>query len=122
KIIPIFRRVSLSCLGDRVLRSTPFHTTLPEVGRSNKLMQRISVLFPAPLYPITPKISPFFSSRETFFNASTRPIFVTNVFDTFSNRIIILTLYKAAFWTDHQEGTTEPLKVSSTNCFTSSDW
>ena len=52
--MPIFLRCSRSALDDKLSISTPFTMTLPEVGRSSKLMQRTSVDLPAPEKPIMP--------------------------------------------------------------------
>lgn len=43
--------------------------TEPEVGFSNKLTQRISVLLPAPEAPITPHIFPFGTFKLTLLSA-----------------------------------------------------
>jgi hypothetical protein len=59
----------LQCPGGRVVRSTP--PPAPAlVGRSSRLMQRISVLLPAPERPMTPKISPACTLRVTWSRAS----------------------------------------------------
>ena len=47
------------------------NTTLPVVGRSSMLMHRTRVLFPAPLRPMTPKISPRWISILMSFRAAT---------------------------------------------------
>ena len=49
KIMPILRRAWRSSLGARAVSSWPFTKIRPEVGRSNRLIRRISVDLPAPL-------------------------------------------------------------------------
>jgi len=56
--IPMFRRTSRSRLPRNPVTSTPSMKIWPFSGRSSRLMQRIRVLFPAPLGPMMPKISP----------------------------------------------------------------
>ena len=50
----ISRRRLRSEAGDKVSIATPSITTLPPVGRSNRLMQRTSVDLPAPDMPMMP--------------------------------------------------------------------
>ena len=69
----IFLLVSLSSFWLKEPISTPSKITLPAVGRSSIFMHRTRVLFPAPLMPIIPYISPSFIVSETFFSASTSP-------------------------------------------------
>ena len=52
------RRASRSCFRFSLERSMPSNRTVPSVGISSIFIQRTSVLFPAPLIPIMPKISP----------------------------------------------------------------
>ena len=54
KIMVISRRRLRSEAGDKVSMATPSITTLPPVGRSNRLMQRTSVDLPAPDMPMMP--------------------------------------------------------------------
>ena len=54
KIMVISRRRLRSEAGDKVSIATPSITTLPPVGRSNRLMQRTSVDLPAPDIPMMP--------------------------------------------------------------------
>jgi hypothetical protein len=49
----------------RAVRSTPSTVTVPEVGRSRRLTQRMSEDLPAPLWPITPNTSPSRTWRST---------------------------------------------------------
>ncbi|SIB12836.1 Uncharacterised protein [Mycobacteroides abscessus subsp. abscessus] len=69
--MPIFRLTSLTSLGESEVRSWPSTITLPEVGLSSKFTQRISELFPAPLKPMTPKISPLSIARSIPLSAAT---------------------------------------------------
>src|SRR4030067_1608414 len=49
----------------------PLIQVSPRVGRSRVARILIRVVFPAPLGPNKPKISPWHTSKETSFNAST---------------------------------------------------
>ena len=69
KIIATSWRIFRSSLSERAARSLPSIFTVPPVGRSRKFIHRINVLFPAPLIPIIPKISPFWISRLMSFRA-----------------------------------------------------
>ncbi|CSB68502.1 Uncharacterised protein [Vibrio cholerae] len=69
KIIPMLRRAAHSCGLLSVVRSTPSTITWPLVGFSSMLTQRISVLFPAPDEPITPKIVPCGMNKLMSFRA-----------------------------------------------------
>ena len=64
------RRRRTSAAGSAVSSTSSSHT-LPEVGRSSRLMQRTSVDFPAPEKPMTPKISPSLTLRLTLSTAVT---------------------------------------------------
>ena len=63
KIMPMERRAARSSLSDRRHMSLPSKKMEPPVGRSSMLMQRTSVLLPAPLLPMTPKMSPLLMAR-----------------------------------------------------------
>lgn len=65
----------------------PFTITSPEVGFSSIFIHRTSVLFPAPLIPMIPYISPSSIVIETSFSASTLPSAVSNDLLTFFNSI-----------------------------------
>ena len=54
KIMPIWRRARVSSFSDSAVSSWPPTCTLPCVGRSSRLTQRINVLLPAPEAPMTP--------------------------------------------------------------------
>ena len=74
KIMPMSCRAlsrsrRLSCVMSR-----PSMRTVPEVGRSRRLMQRTSVLLPAPLRPMMPKISPSSMRRSTSRSAWMSPV------------------------------------------------
>jgi hypothetical protein len=69
--MPMSRRAWFSARSPRDDRSYPSTRTVPLVGRSSRLMQRISVLLPAPLRPMTPKISPRPTVRLTLSSATT---------------------------------------------------
>ena len=58
KIIPIFLRTSRSRFSSSFVSSVPSTVTVPSVGRSNRLMHRTSVDFPAPENPMIPKSYP----------------------------------------------------------------
>ncbi len=51
--MPMRRRAFLRPWRLSALISVPFSTTLPEVGSTSRLMQRMRVLLPAPEEPIT---------------------------------------------------------------------
>src|SRR6266851_1893464 len=53
--------------------STPLNRIVPEVGLSMPLMQLTKVVLPAPLGPITPRISPRRISRSTPWRAAPPP-------------------------------------------------
>ena len=57
--------------------SCPLTTTLPESGRSSRLMQRTSVDLPAPDMPMTPKMSPSAMDRLMSSSAATVPAWVS---------------------------------------------
>ena len=59
---------SVSCWASR-----PNRRTVPAVGRMKSSMARIVVLFPAPLGPRKPKISPRATLSEMLFTACTEP-------------------------------------------------
>ena len=88
KIIVISRRFCLSSAGVSLLISTPSITTSPSVGFSSILMHLTSVLFPAPLMPMMPYISPSPMSSVMFFSASTLPPAPSNVLHMFCSFII----------------------------------
>src|SRR5690606_16202440 len=79
--MPILPRASRSFLGDNFVKSTLLTSTDPVSGFSNKFTHRMSVLLPAPLYPMTPYISPFLTEIETSFNASIEPFFPVKLFE-----------------------------------------
>ena len=58
KIMPIFLRAARRSLAESAVKSCPATKTLPELGRSKRLMHRTSVDLPAPEKPMIPKISP----------------------------------------------------------------
>ena len=47
----------------RAVRSAPSTVTVPAVGRSSRLTQRMRVDLPAPLWPMTPYTSPALDVR-----------------------------------------------------------
>jgi hypothetical protein len=65
KIVPMRRRAFCSALSPSALSTSPSTVTVPALGRSSRLMQRASVLLPAPLGPITPAIWPAGTCSET---------------------------------------------------------
>src|SRR5574338_116873 len=89
--MPIRWRALRRSAGESFVSSCPLTEIEPEVGRSRRLTQRISVLLPAPLGPSTPKISPFSTSRLTPFSAATACPSRPNVLVT--SRIEIILFY-----------------------------
>ena len=89
-IIVILRRRFLSSALLSAPKLSPFIRISPSVGRSSIFMQRTSVLFPAPLIPIMPYISPSLILSVTFFNASTVPPDMLKVFEIFLSWIIFI--------------------------------
>ena len=87
KIIPIFFRVARSSFADNLVRSCPSIRTLPESGRSSRLMHRTSVDFPAPEKPMMPKISPSATVMLTSLTAEISLSAVRNVLQTFISSI-----------------------------------
>ena len=69
KIIPIFNLVFLNCFRLNFVISDPSMITSPFVGLCNKLITRTRVLFPAPLGPTIPKISPLLIFKLTLSTA-----------------------------------------------------
>src|SRR2546428_8711652 len=53
--------------------SFPSNCTLPESGRSSKVIRRAVVVFPDPLSPTSPSISPLRTQNETLSTACTDP-------------------------------------------------
>ena len=88
KIIVIFRRMARSSFWLRVAISCPFTSTEPSVGRSSMLIQRTSVLLPAPLMPMIPYTSPSRMVRLMWRRASTDPSVVSNCLDRFFSSIM----------------------------------
>src|SRR5690625_1986844 len=60
-----------TCLSDRAVISFSSISPYPPVGRANQSKERHKVLFPAPLYPMIPNISPFLISKFTLLTAIT---------------------------------------------------
>jgi hypothetical protein len=65
------RRATRRCFSPRAVRSSPFTTTRPEVGRSSSVTHWASVDLPAPEGPSRPTISPALTSRSTPDSAAT---------------------------------------------------
>src|SRR5499426_3015232 len=59
--------------GGRPVTSSPFRSTRPEVGRSTPVRQLKKVLLPAPLGPMTARISPRATSKLTPLSAVSPP-------------------------------------------------
>ena len=68
--MPILRRASRSWSGFMSVNSSAPTVTVPESGRSSRFTARMRVLLPAPLWPMTPKISPAETSRLTSCSAA----------------------------------------------------
>ena len=83
KIIPI------SCLAVRrffafnSVMLSPSIVIVPAVGSSRRFSKRTNVLFPAPLYPITPNISPVSISNVKSSTALIGRLSIVNVFFKF---------------------------------------
>ena len=73
KIMEMVLRIRRSSGRGSWVMSCPSMMTLPELGRSRRLMQRTSVLLPAPESPMMPKISPSRMLRLMSRSASTSP-------------------------------------------------
>ena len=78
--MPMFLRALRSSFSLMAVMSWPSTMTLPAVGRSSMLMQRISVDLPAPLRPMIPKISPRSIVRLIPLSALTGPEGLSYVF------------------------------------------
>ena len=78
---------------DSVLMSYPATTPLPEVGFNKPHSIRIAVVFPAPLAPKKPNISPLSTSNETLSTAVKLPNFLVR----FSTVITFITLSVGEF-------------------------
>src|ERR1700745_575156 len=59
--------------GDSPVISSPLNTMRPEEGRSTPVRQLKKVLLPAPLGPITARISPRATSKLTLLRAASPP-------------------------------------------------
>ena len=87
--MPIFWRTGRSLDSESVVISDPSTRTVPEVARSSPLIMRTRVDFPAPEYPIMPKISPRLIRRLTSSTARTaEPLPLRNSLTTWSSSII----------------------------------
>src|SRR5690348_3165209 len=73
KIICISRRSGLSLLCGSMAMSSPSKRMVPLVGSSSRISSRAVVLFPQPLSPTMPSVSPRITSNETPSTARTAP-------------------------------------------------
>ena len=85
--MPMRRRRSISDFLSRLSTRTPSYSTEPESGFSSKLIKRIKVDFPAPLFPMMPYTVSEGTTRETFRTASIRPLPAWYVFFTESKQM-----------------------------------
>src|SRR6266567_3105103 len=58
--------------------SVPSKRTFPDVGGSRYRAHLAIVVFPHPLSPTSPRVSPLFRTKDTLSTACTSPIFVLN--------------------------------------------
>ncbi|MPN14669.1 hypothetical protein SDC9_161996 [bioreactor metagenome] len=88
--MPILRRRVRRSFPSSAVMSCPSIMILPSLGFSRRLTHRMSVLFPAPLIPMIPKISPSSMVRLISFKAVKSPLSVLKNFDRFLISIIML--------------------------------
>ena len=58
-------RMALSAAGESVAKSCPSKRMRPDVALSSRRIRRVSVVFPEPLSPTRPKLSPAWTESET---------------------------------------------------------
>src|SRR3990172_1785893 len=75
-------------LSSSLRTSKPLIDMLPESGMSSVVRHLISVVFPAPLGPRSPKNSPSWMSRLTSFSASTAFFFLAPFFRSFEMKVL----------------------------------
>ena len=68
------RRYSVNWAASKDMMSSPSITNEPAVGSIKREIQRTSGDFPLPESPITTKVSPVFTSKETSLTAMTCPV------------------------------------------------
>ena len=69
----MFRRTARISDAPMPTSSCPMNSTEPSVGRSSWMIARAVVVFPDPLSPTMPSVSPGFTAKETPLTARTCP-------------------------------------------------